>query len=776
MRRAQRGTVFLVSSASGAAVLAGCGGSGSALTSSRAVSLQSPIEGRTIPAFVNPLPTLGVAGGTIASIAGNGSLTIRMCEFWANVLPPGTFVAGDQPKTRVWGYVGGESCPRNGPNDPALDTYIGPVIVSERSNPGAAPRPPTTITWVNDLGTTATTQVLAYKASTDQTLHWADPSGLECAGEDGAPTFGTRCALNYAGPIPAVVHLHGGAVPPALDGGPDAWFSSVARPGYRTQGAAYYSQHGDEGNQAVYAYPNVQEAAPLWFHDDTLGTTSLGLYSGLAGVYLVVDPELRLPAGLTAEGLRGPKGTETATIPLVIQDRAFDTSGQLFYPANGTDGAEWSPSPEHPYWNPGVFLDTIVVNGKAWPFLDVEPKRYRFLVIDASNSRAYSLSLVDAATGAPGPPLWVIGGDEGYLEAPVAIDSAVAEELLVMPGERYDVIVDFSGVAPGTRLLLRNSASAPYPGGAPPDPATTARVVQFRVGTCHSGACDANDPSYDPSSGVPIRSGANAPVRFADATGTLVPAAPVQTVRALTLDDVSVPPSTVESPVTGEQTRYPGGSVALLLNNTRWSGESSRPYQDFTPMTLNGTTIALSEVPREGDAELWELVNLTAEAHPIHTHLAAVQIVNRQAFDVDAYRSAYDATFPGGTFVPGFGPPLDYRTGNGRALGGNPDVTPFLTGTAEPPARQEAGWKDTVTAPPGQVTRIVVRFAPTSLAEDALPAERAYPFDPSDGFGYPWSCQITTHEDNEMIRPFRLSPNPAAPPPTERLLRRGREY
>src|SRR5262249_8537343 len=154
---------------------------------------------------------------------GNQPLTLRMCEFWSHVLPPGTLPGGAQPKTRVWGYVEGTACPPNGPGDPARDSYIGPMIISKRSVPPSRVQPPTTVTWVNDLAPTDTTQVLAYRRSTDQTLHWANPIGYAAHGcSTGViPIAGTLCARNYVGPIPAVVHLHGGEVPPGLDGGPD---------------------------------------------------------------------------------------------------------------------------------------------------------------------------------------------------------------------------------------------------------------------------------------------------------------------------------------------------------------------------------------------------------------------------------------------------------------------------------------------------------------------------------------------------------------------------
>jgi spore coat protein A len=641
------------------------------------------------------------------------------------------------------------------------------------------------VTWVNDLGTTAQTQVLAYKLSVDQTVHWADPNGLACPQEGGIPAVGSACASNYEGPIPAVVHLHGGEVPPELDGGPDAWFLSQPAAGYQMYGHAYYSKGGAEGNQAVYASPNAQEATPLWFHDHTLGATTLNVYAGLAGGYLIIDPDLPLPQGLTTTGLVGPDDRDVPLIPLIIQDRFFDTDGQLFYTTNSNGGQQWAPNPEHPYWTPEIFADTNVVNGKVWPYLAVEPKRYRFLFLDGANSRAYSMSLVDESSGNPGPPIWIIGNDEGYIEAPVEIDPAAGQELLMMPGERYDVIIDFSGLAAGTNLMLKNTANAPFPDGDPVDAATSGRIMQFRVGSCTSGACGDDDPSYNPASG-----GSLVPeiVRFTDpATGQLAPGATVQVTRMLTLNEILLPATTATNPATGaENTMYPGGSLALLMNNTMWNGDSSRTYDDFLPVTLNGVTTYYSELPQEGDAELWEIVNLTEDAHPIHTHLTDMQILNRQDVDIDGYMRTYSAAFPattlngvdypGGTYVPGFGPPLDYQTGNSNALGGNPEVTPFLRGAVRPPGAYESGWKDTIVAYPGQVTRVIVRFAPSTLPVDAPPALLAYPFNPGGTHGYVWHCHITTHEDNEMMRPYQVQLNPLALPPDERPLQLGRDY
>lgn len=748
------------------------------IPASAAQSPQVPLPGSAIPQFAQSLPLLSVQQGTINTVIGNQALTVTMCEFDANVLPPGTFTAGVQPTTRVWGYIVGSTCPST-----PQDTYIGPVIVNDRGSS-------TDITWVNNLGEVANTQVLAYKYSTDQTMHWADPlnseanncmekvatSGWTVNGvPQNYPPPGDPCAENYDGSIPAVVHLHGGEVPPEIDGGPDAWFTSDGA----KQGHGYYTFPGAPTNGATYKYPNTQEAGPLWFHDHTLGATRLNVYAGLAGAYYLEDPGLWSTNRSTTRGTTGtcapgagclPDNLQSIgdVVPLVIQDRMFDTNGQLFFPSDTAANVLWTPNPEHPYWVPEFAGDVIVVNGKAWPFHNVEPKRYRFLFLNGSNARTYEMSL-------PGNiDMWVIGTDGGYLDAPVNV-----KKLVMMPGERYEVIIDFGKAKPGTSMILQNTAKTPFPAGAPPQGATTGKIMQFRIIPCQSaGGCSGADPSYNPATGIPLRAGANAIVRL-PAVGSVT--------RQLTLNEVMGMPQTVINPVTGLLTAYAGGPLEILVNNTKWSGMSPRTYDDFTPITVNGITTAYSELPTEGTTEVWEIINLTADAHPIHLHLVQFQIINRQAFRTNQYNGAYNAAFPavpgdpvciGGVFCPGFGPPLDYNTGNPLALGGNPDITPYLQGKASPPAANEAGWKDTVIAYPGQVTRIVVRWAPTDLPTSTTAANLYYPFDPNDGsqHGYVWHCHIIDHEDNEMMRPDVVQLNPAAPGPASRPLVKGTAY
>jgi FtsP/CotA-like multicopper oxidase with cupredoxin domain len=694
---------------------------------------QIPLAGSAIPQFAQPLATLSVAGGTLHTVFGNTPLTIRMCEFDAKVLPPGTFAPGIQPATRVWGYSAGP-CPTT-----LQDTYTGPVIVNTRGTP-------TPITFINNLGDTTTTGLLAYKNSVDQTIHWADPlhnEANDCNMVGGIPTFGSPCAQNYAGPIPAVAHLHGGEVPPSLDGGPDSWFTSDGI----FKGHGYYSFAGANANEAIYRYPNTQQAGPLWFHDHTLGATRLNVYAGLAGAYLITDPSNPPPIDL-----QGP----AEIVPVVLQDRMFDTNGQLFFPSD-------VPNPDHPYWVPEFVGDTIVVNGKAWPFLNVQPKRYRFLFLNGSNARTYELSLR--------APMYVIGTDGGYLDAPVSVS-----KLLMMPGERYEVIIDFGGFA-GKNLILGNTGRTPYPKGEPPHGSTLGNILQFRV-----GPGPVTDTSYNPALGTPLRTGAHQIVRLVEpATGTLAAGVTATKTRQLTLNEVVAPKSTAIDPVTGLLTNYEGGPLEILVNNTKYAG-SARP--DFIPITVGTNTTFYSELPREGDTEIWEIVNLTADAHPIHLHLVQFQILNRQGFNTNNYNGAYAAAFPTGLYQPGFGPPLDYNTVQNcsptyvNVIGGNPCVDSHLQGPVRPSDGNEAGWKDTIMVPPGMVTRIAVRFAPLDLPTTALPANLFYPFDPSDNLqhGYVWHCHIIDHEDNEMMRPDMIQLNLSAPAPASRPLRKGLDY
>jgi FtsP/CotA-like multicopper oxidase with cupredoxin domain len=738
-----------------------------------AQSPQLPLAGSTIPKFVDPVPNLLDANHLIVD-DGVTPISLEMKEQLVNVLPTGA-VPG-YAGTYVWSYLK--------PGQANRTSYLGPVVIALRGQP-------TEMKFTNLLGDSAMTNVLAYKYGTDQTLHWADPLNGEANMWNHMampPAPGTEGAENYLGPIPACVHLHGGEVPPQLDGGPDAWFTSDGQ----YVGHAFYSRDGNTPrNYSIYRYPNSQEGALIWFHDHTLGATRLNVYAGLAGAYLLVDPA-NDPANLPE------------LFPLVIQDRMFDTNGQLFFPADSAGGLLWAPNPEHPYWVPEFVGDTILVNGKSWPYMNVQPKRYTFLFLNGSNARTYEMMLTDPVSGNPGPDFWIVGTDGGYLDKPVKVGPTAGRangKLVMMSGERYMAIVDFAGFQAGVTgpngvpysgtWLLKNTAKTPFPNGAAAIGTTTGQIMQF----CVVGT-PGTDTSFNPAvAGATVRP---APmVRLANpASGTVAAGVTVQKTRQLTLNEVMGMPQNAIDPVTGVMTAYPGGPLEILVNNTKWGGERIVGVDNANPMmpmymmepipgfTLDGTGHNyISELPNEGETEVWEIVNITADAHPIHLHLVQFQLLNRQNFDTAKYIAAYDASFPGGgydhmtgqpypagVYIPAFGPPLDYNTGNTRALGGNPDIAAkdrkgkflFLKGTPTPPLPQEAGWKDTVVMYPGQVTRIAVRWAPTDIPAATAPADANFPFDPNGGHGYVWHCHIVDHEDNEMMRPDEVMPNPSA--------------
>ena len=395
--------------------------------------------------------------------------------------------------------------------------YPGPTFEARRGRPIA-------VQWTNDLPP-------RHMLPIDRTLHGDEPPAPE---------------------VRTVVHLHGLKVLPDSDGYPEAWFTN----GFARTGPFFENR--------TYHYPNDQPATTLWYHDHALGTTRLNVYTGLSGFYLLRDAEedrLNLPSG-------------PFEIPLMIQDRAFNADGSLFYPV------QTLPDPEvPPVWVPEFFGDAVLVNGKVWPFLEVEPRRYRFRILNASNARFYHLTLNEATDRGDrrersGPEIFQIGTDGGLLPAPVRVT-----ELTMGPAERVDVVIDFSDVE-GRSFVLNNDAKAPFPDG---DDVIPADVMLFKVTRRLSG----RDTSSLP------RTLASVPL--------LSPQASVRT-RDLVLIEVA---SAGDEPIVG------------LINV---------PWDD--PVTEN---------PRAGSVEIWRIINTTGDAHPIHVHLVQFQILDRQPFDVDQY-------------------------------------------------------------------------------------------------------------------------------------------
>lgn len=563
----------------------------------------------------------------------------------------------------------------------------------------------------------------------------------------GVPLTGDPMTEPYTGPVPIAMHLHGGEIPSASDGGPYAWFT----PGYALTGKAW-----SNGVTKILTYPNTQEAATLWYHEHSqLGLTRVNVYAGMAGFYFLRGPEEEndklpgwsgddlvqeaTPVGKVADALH-----PTAYLPeieLAIQDRMFDTNGQLYYPVDPTN-----PS-IHPFWTPEFFGDVITVNGKTWPYLSVAPRKYRFHILDGSNARFYNMWLQNLATGAMGPSIVQVATDGGMIDTPVTLNPALGQKLLLGSGERADVIIDFSKVAPGTVLTLMNDAAAPYPSGDPVTIGTTDRIMQFVVNGKLVNNKSVTKLGSDKSV-IPNVLREKPLVKLTDFAGktNVIPSV----TRQLTLNEVL----------------GIGGPEKVLINNSH--------FEEMPDMGMFG---AATEKPVEGTTELWQLINLTMDAHPMHMHLVQFQLVSRQNFNAMAYMDAYMNSFTTGVnygmtgmYMGGEGSPLLYDSLNADgAIGGNPAITPFLFGPVIPANPNEKGWKDVIINYPNQVTTYIVRFAPTDLPINFPKSKLIYNFDPSIGPGYAWHCHIVEHEDNDMMRPLNVQFNPLRSGTKQRL-------
>jgi bilirubin oxidase len=364
-------------------------------------------------------------------------------------------------------------------------------------------------------------------------------------------------------------------------------------------------------------------------------------------------------------------GSRYYEIPIVIQDRSFRHDGSLFYPDSRRffdefQGPYIPRSDISPIWNPEFFANTIVVNGRTWPYQYVEPRRYRLRLLNGCNARFLLLKIV-ADPFAPRPaaptlPFVQIGSEGGFLPAPVQLS-----QLLIAPAERADVMVDFTGLPVGTELYVVNEApDEPFGGGEPgeefepADPATTGQVMKFVIG-----------PLTGPDTSVPVHQ-------------LSLPALPTLPdpirIRYLSLNE------------DGSHVLDGIGPRAALLGTLDSGGTPvPRPWED-----------AVTEQVPVGDTELWEIRNFTEDAHPIHIHQVQFQVDSRQGLVTDAE--------------------------------GMPILPSQLTGPPSAPEPGEAGYKDTVIAYPGQVTRIKARFD--------IPGR------------FVWHCHILEHEDNEMMRPY----------------------
>jgi len=442
-----------------------------------------------------------------------GQFTINISQFdqWLGLIDPTT---QRHLNTTVWGYNG---------------SYPGPTILAKKDVPAR-------VFWRNNL-VNSSNQPLPHLLPVDRSIDWA---------------FGNDPAWQSYG-VPVVTHVHGGHTESASDGLPDQWFT----PGFARKGHGFI-----KGDVEPFYYHNDQEAATIWYHDHALGITRLNVYAGLAGYYLITDNnEIDLQT-------RNKLPAAPYDLGLAIQDRMFTTTGQLFYPSVNEE--EEAPSPSI---LPEVFGDFILVNGMTWPVLDVEPRQYRFRMLNGSDSRFYNLFL------SSGQQIIQIGSDQGFLYSPFAMNQS-----LLAPGERKDIILDFSDPALwGQTIILKNNAKTPYPRGAAPNPQTTGRIMAFRI----NKPLDTNYP-------------------------------------------LTTLPATLRSPIIPLQTDL--APRKLILFETEDEYERIMPMLGTVDDGMLGFREELTENPALNNTEIWELYNETPDAHPIHLHLVTMQMINRQKF------------------------------------------------------------------------------------------------------------------------------------------------
>jgi bilirubin oxidase len=538
------------------------------------------LDPTTLPKYAEPLvipPAMPVTSAT----QDLDYYEIAVTQFQQQILPAG------YPATTVWSY--------GSISHPTALNY--PSFTIE-----AAHDKPVRVKWVNGL-VDARGHFLPHLLPVDSTLHWANPPG-GVQGRDSRPTF-TSTPGPYTGPVPIVTHLHGGHTREESDGYPEAWYLPRARNiprNFARSGTWYQSfktkfQAGHHvawrPGEAVFQYENDQPASTLWYHDHTLGMTRVNVYAGPAGFYIIRGGKFDLPTGLPgpAPALSDPPGRRYYEIPLAIQDRSFNADGSLFYPGSreffdGFAGPYIPGSDISPLWNPEFFGNTMVVNGRTWPYLEVEPRRYRFRILNGCNGRFLILRLE------AGLPFWQIGAEGGFLPVPVQL-----RELLIAPAERADVVVDFTALAGQTIRLLNFGPDEPFGGGVPgvdfepADPESTGQVMEFKVILPLAGA----DTSLPPGQlTLP------APPKPGPATHTRQ--------MSLNEEDSDVLPDV--------------GPKAAVLGTLNAEGSAA----------VLGWDDPISENPAVGATEVWEIYNFTEDAHPIHIHEVQFEVVERQPF------------------------------------------------------------------------------------------------------------------------------------------------
>jgi spore coat protein A, manganese oxidase len=743
---------------------------------------QSPI----IRKFVDSLPGLGPTApnnlGNYLTVMTPDTTTFSGSDYYKLVAGPFTQqVHTDLPNpTPFWGYA-----QDNGVGVATDQKYLGGVMVANANTP-------VRITMRNNL----------------PAIHIL-PVDMTIMGANGSPG-GTATGVNRMS-----IHLHGGFPPWISDGTPFQDFDPNG--GYGLSCAFPPDMPAPAPGSYNYYWTNQQSAKFMWYHDHAMGITRLNAYAGLATGYVLLDAtELNLidtgilpaPAQTIYLVLQDKTFNADGTLWYPYQ---YEVIPPLPAPPPPTGRWDWSGAPAtdptvalntllNPSTVPEAFLDTTIINGCCYPYLTVQRRHYRFRILNGCQARFYNLQLYyaqsptgdpnpasptyDPLTGeanlaAPGPRITQIGTEGGFLPAPVALPSnpsapgvtqqqlvfdlvsgnAVNYNLLLAPAERADLLIDFTDVPTGSVLILYSDAPAPFPGGDPRNEYYTGDPDHSATGDGTGGA-PSTVVGFGPNSRTlmqfrvaalplaPISRSLNTLPELAlkkQTSPILQPITPLPTrgthVRTLTLNETFETPENFGTPYYGRLIAFLGTNVVQGVDI--WG----------IPMFYRTYLSERGEVVKPGQTEIWEIINLTGDTHPIHFHLVNVQILNRQSFDDVGYLAAGVAA---GTAAPG------------TAV----DVAPFLLGSPRPPDSNETGWKETVRMNPFEVTRVIAKFdlpkLPWSVPLSQRLVDPNLPPGPNNprinGHEYVWHCHILEHEEHDMMRPLVVSrPNIVGP-------------
>jgi FtsP/CotA-like multicopper oxidase with cupredoxin domain len=831
------------------------------------------VPGTGIRKFVDSLPGLGYANrnnlGQYIPVAVPDTTTYPGSDYYAIELVQYTEKLGsDIPTTTLRGYRQTNS------TDPNVTrpSYLGPMILARRDRP-------VRVKFTNSLPTGSGGNLFL-------------PVDTSVMGSGMGPNGVTMYTQNRA-----TLHLHGGATPWISDGTPNQWTTPAGEVTSYPVGVSVYNvpDMPDPGpGSLTFFYTNQQSARLMFYHDHAYGITRLNVYAGEAAGYLISDPvEQTLVTGGTIGTLTVTPNTVPADqIPLIIQDKTFvpdltqlaaedptwdvanwGGTGNLWYPhvympnqnPNDPTGAaamgRWDygpwfwppltpgtlahgvlpngdPGTPNPSLVPEAFMDTPLVNGTAYPYVQVGRKAYRLRILNACNDRSLNLQLyfassntpaaVDPVTGAPtlqtasgevtmvpavphaatvttwpatwptdgrdggvpdpttaGPPFLQIGTEGGllpglarvnstpigyeYMRRSITVLNVSNHSLFLGPAERADVIVDFSGVPAGSKLILYNDAPAPVPafdprydyytgdpdqtstGGAPSTMPgygpNTRTIMQFQV----SGAPGASFDATALATALPVAYKASqpAPIVPQKAYGGTV-----DTYSRIQSTSLAFKPSSLAATVTVQmqpkaiqelfELNYGrmNATLGVELPFTNFNTQTTIPLGYLDPLTETITdSTGITPYTLPDGAQVWKITHNGVDTHVIHFHLFNVQVINRVGWD----------------------------------------------GAVKPPDPNELGWKESVRMNPLEdcivAFRAISPTLPFKIGDSIRPLDPTQPIgatlnvtDPTNGnattatnvfadFGweYVWHCHLLGHEENDMMRPISFLVSPAPP-------------